>query len=388
MAKSETSIDSGVLDELNRLGAARVPIAGWLAGLEARRESVSEPVYRRVREDYSKRIDELDRLARPLRVEATRAIGVLDSELARLATEKEEVEVDLQEIELRRFLEEYTEAEFEERSRVPRERLAELGLELEKLRASRELWLAARGEAVAGAIAETAAPESAASPESTQATGSSSGSWAGVGSAPAPVHPPPAISPLVPTPTGIDLRPLSPASITMPRPIPPPRVSSPAIPIPPSPAPVAAIPASVSMAPLPPPPPPAPPAVPALDHTVVYTPEPPSFFPESVDPGAAGATLRLQATLVPADAGDGSARGHVLSPENTLGRVSENSIQIQHGSVSRHHALLRYTEDGWTLEDLGAENGTWVNGERIEKRRLADGDRVNIGTVRFLFKTG
>ena len=121
---------------------------------------------------------------------------------------------------------------------------------------------------------------------------------------------------------------------------------------------------------------------------MVYSPEPPSFFPESADPGAAGATLRLQATLVPADAGDGSARGHVLSPENTLGRVSENSIQIQHGSVSRHHALLRYTEDGWMLEDLGAENGTWVNGERIEKRRLADGDRVNIGTVRFLFKTG
>ena len=121
---------------------------------------------------------------------------------------------------------------------------------------------------------------------------------------------------------------------------------------------------------------------------MVFTPEPPSLAPAAGNAGDAGATLRLQAMLVPVEPGDAAAKGHTLAADNSIGRVRENSIQIQHGSVSRQHAILRFTAEGWILEDLEAENGTWVNGERIEKRRLLDGDRVNIGTVRFLFRLG
>lgn len=121
---------------------------------------------------------------------------------------------------------------------------------------------------------------------------------------------------------------------------------------------------------------------------MIYTPEPPAPVSDGAAPGAAGGSIqRLPATLVPVDGGD-AAQGHSLADVNTIGRVSENSLQIQQGSVSRHHAILRFTADGWTLEDLEAENGTWVNGERIEQRRLLDGDRVNIGTVRFVFRIG
>ncbi|MEO7795607.1 MAG: FHA domain-containing protein, partial [Thermoanaerobaculia bacterium] len=119
-----------------------------------------------------------------------------------------------------------------------------------------------------------------------------------------------------------------------------------------------------------------------LDRTVVFTPVPPGPAPDS-----GVASRRAQATLVPIKVADGSG-GHPLADENTLGRVAENSIRIQQGSVSRHHAILRFTAEGWMLEDLKTENGTWVNGDRIEKRRLADGDRVNIGTVRFMFRIG
>lgn len=413
MAKGATSIEPEVLEELNRLRAARDPIAGWLAGLEAERESVSEPVYRRVREDYAKRIADLDGLARPLRVAATRAIAAFDEQLSQLETEKGAVEVDLQEVELRRFLEEYSADDFEEHARVPRERLAELGRQLEEISATRELWLAARGEAIPEAE-EPAAPAAAAAKPVDAST-------AAVSIAPTPptpvltpaptpapapspalttVAPPmPPAAPMSTVPVGAEVRPLSPASITMPRPIPPPRPSSPAIPLPntadaaahtvhlpgPPPAPMpAAPPAASSPAASGAPPSPAP-----LDRTVVFTPEPPSPAPAAAEAGIS--TQRLQATLVPVepgDAGGGAAQGHVLAAANTIGRVSDNAIQIQHGSVSRHHAILRFTAEGWTLEDLKAENGTWVNGERIDKRQLLDGDRVNIGTVRFLFQLG
>ena len=128
-------------------------------------------------------------------------------------------------------------------------------------------------------------------------------------------------------------------------------------------------------------PPPAAPAPPPLDRTVIYTPEPPAD-----PPAVEGVTQRLLARLVPVDAGDAAAREHALSPVTTVGRVADNSLQIQQASVSRHHAILRLTAEGWTIEDLGAENGTWVNGERVQTRILADGDRVNIGAVRFVFR--
>ncbi len=371
MAKSDKSIEPAVLEELNRLGADRDPIVRWLEGLEASRESVSEVVYRRVREDYTNRIADLDRLASGLRIEATRTIAALAEQLAELETEKRSVEVDLKEVELRHWLEEYSEAEFKERAQAPRERITELGLELEKLRATRELWLAARGEEVAGAKA-SGTPEPAKAPQPAGVTSV-------VTLEPAPPPPLPAM-PAMPSMPSITAKPATivsvapnPVEITLPHPIPPPRASSPAIPLP-----QAAPPLTAPVVAANPPP---------LDRTMVYTPMPPSLEAESPgDPGAA--TLRLLAKLVPVDAADGSAQEHSLTPENTLGRVRENSIQIQQGSVSRHHAILRLTAEAWTLEDLKAENGTWVNGERIDKRRLADGDRVNIGTVRFIFRLG
>ncbi|MEO8277574.1 MAG: FHA domain-containing protein [Thermoanaerobaculia bacterium] len=458
MAKSAKSVEPGVLDELNRLSAERGPIAGWLAGLEASRERVSEAVYRRVHEDYSKRIAGLDRLARPLRLEATRTVALLDTQLAELATGKQDVELDLQEIALRHRLEEYSESEFESRAQGPRERIAEQERELEKIRATRELWLAARGEeiadTVADTIAETDAPETADPRPPAPAVGatalfsvapapppaplpsqfplpsmppivtpaamdpmatlpSMSSSPSSASSPPSPPSPPSATPATPPTPPIAPPAPpapasvrLSPASITMPRIIPPPRPSSPAIPAahiaeaaartvvhlsglgpPASMAPVA------PLAPLTPAAstPPASPAraadaanlEPVMDRTIIFSPTAPEPVP---DPAAFSRPVK--ATLVPVDIADGSAGGHALAEQNTLGRVPGNSLQIQQGSVSRHHATLRRTPEGWMLEDLKAENGTWVNGERIEKRRLSDGDRVNIGTVRFIFRIG
>jgi pSer/pThr/pTyr-binding forkhead associated (FHA) protein len=48
--------------------------------------------------------------------------------------------------------------------------------------------------------------------------------------------------------------------------------------------------------------------------------------------------------------------------------------------VSRKHAKIQATPDAILIQDLGSTNGTFVNGEKIKKVRLKEGDRILIGT--------
>ncbi len=66
--------------------------------------------------------------------------------------------------------------------------------------------------------------------------------------------------------------------------------------------------------------------------------------------------------------------------EIVLGREPGCGMVLEDDGVSRRHA--RITADGpdrWVVEDLGSRNGTWVNGARVDKRPLADGDRLELG---------
>ena len=64
----------------------------------------------------------------------------------------------------------------------------------------------------------------------------------------------------------------------------------------------------------------------------------------------------------------------------TIGRDITNDIVINDPEVSRHHARLTQTGAGYTLEDLGSTNGTFVNGQRLTGARpLANGDMVGMG---------
>lgn len=67
----------------------------------------------------------------------------------------------------------------------------------------------------------------------------------------------------------------------------------------------------------------------------------------------------------------------------TLGRADSCKIVIDDTSVSAHHALLRSTEDGWSVEDLGSRNGTLVNGRPVASQSsIACGDSIQLGRVR------
>jgi len=72
--------------------------------------------------------------------------------------------------------------------------------------------------------------------------------------------------------------------------------------------------------------------------------------------------------------------------EMSIGRLAENAIVIDNLSVSRTHATVRSSADGFVLRDLGSKNGTLLNGKPAAEARLADGDCIGIGKYEILFQ--
>ncbi|HYO96900.1 MAG TPA: FHA domain-containing protein [Polyangiaceae bacterium] len=66
--------------------------------------------------------------------------------------------------------------------------------------------------------------------------------------------------------------------------------------------------------------------------------------------------------------------------EIIVGRSSELDMVLVEEMVSRRHARIALEDDVITIEDLGSTNGTFVNGEKIQKSPLREGDRILIGT--------
>jgi len=69
-----------------------------------------------------------------------------------------------------------------------------------------------------------------------------------------------------------------------------------------------------------------------------------------------------------------------MEREIIVGRSSELDMVLVEDMVSRKHAKITTTGDQIVIQDLGSTNGTFVNGEKIKKVRLKEGDRILIGT--------
>jgi pSer/pThr/pTyr-binding forkhead associated (FHA) protein len=74
--------------------------------------------------------------------------------------------------------------------------------------------------------------------------------------------------------------------------------------------------------------------------------------------------------------------------EYIIGRKSDIDIVIVEDMVSRMHAKLVLTNGQVYIQDLGSTNGTFVNGERIKRVRLKEGDRILVGTSLFRLERG
>ncbi|HEX3645558.1 MAG TPA: FHA domain-containing protein [Vicinamibacterales bacterium] len=65
----------------------------------------------------------------------------------------------------------------------------------------------------------------------------------------------------------------------------------------------------------------------------------------------------------------------------TVGRASRADFVLDVALVSRVHCRLTAGDDQLEVVDLKSTNGTFVNDKRIEKARLATGDRLRVGRV-------
>jgi predicted ester cyclase len=72
-----------------------------------------------------------------------------------------------------------------------------------------------------------------------------------------------------------------------------------------------------------------------------------------------------------------------------IGRTPDNDITLADLDVSRQHAELRRNPDGsFEIIDLGSHGGTYVNGERITRKTLAEQDTISIGRATFRLSGG
>ena len=76
---------------------------------------------------------------------------------------------------------------------------------------------------------------------------------------------------------------------------------------------------------------------------------------------------------------------HVLSRRTRIGRATGCELQIDSGSVSRHHALVLVGPRESIIEDLNSTNGVLVNGRKVTRQVLCDGDAITIGETQFRY---
>lgn len=74
--------------------------------------------------------------------------------------------------------------------------------------------------------------------------------------------------------------------------------------------------------------------------------------------------------------------------EFIIGRTADCDVMLDEGTVSKHHACIRWKRKRAELEDLGSRNGTLLNGARLRPGTalaLKDNDALDFGGVRVLF---
>jgi hypothetical protein len=120
-----------------------------------------------------------------------------------------------------------------------------------------------------------------------------------------------------------------------------------------------------------------PPAAPA-GATMVYKPQsPPTQAATPEELGVAPQVVTL----------DANGKQHTIDKLSTLiGRSKDCDVTLADPNVSRRHAEVRQEGTAYWILDLGSTNGLTVNGRRQQRAKLANEDRITLGSTELVFR--
>jgi len=70
---------------------------------------------------------------------------------------------------------------------------------------------------------------------------------------------------------------------------------------------------------------------------------------------------------------------HLYEGKNIVGSSSPCNIQIPDEEIQDQHLSIRFSSGKWMITDLDSDEGTFLNGKRIHRTELKDGDKIKIG---------
>ncbi len=84
--------------------------------------------------------------------------------------------------------------------------------------------------------------------------------------------------------------------------------------------------------------------------------------------------------------GPNAGSRYLLDRDSTsIGRHPDSHVFLDDVTVSRHHARVDLEDEGFVLYDLGSLNGTYLAGERVDRRVLRAGAELQVGRFKLLF---
>jgi hypothetical protein len=337
MVDLSASSDSPVLDALIDIRRRQQQLDGFKAKAEAMKDSVDPEVYGRVMADYEARHAALEHEAQPLKIRAREEYARLRAGAQGIDLRHREARLRKEEIEFRHVVGEISEDEFAEQINGPGRDIAECETELARVNEQKDRFREALTEA------ELSEPMAGAAPHGLVLRPLAEQQAAAV-AAPEPAHATPA----------------APAAFSMPDVTLPGPVGD-------------SFDAEMTM----------------LGEAASTTDAEGTVLALLDDTGhdshATGQTMLVpEATLV-ADEGGPSPQQFTLTGVNPIGRAPDNHIRLVRPGVSRHHATVIAHPGGYTLRDLGSQNGTFLNGERVTEAPLAPGDRIWVGDVELVY---
>ena len=106
------------------------------------------------------------------------------------------------------------------------------------------------------------------------------------------------------------------------------------------------------------------------------------------DPDADSGATRMRAAvpkfILRGVSGPVFGKMYPVGGPTVIGRAPECGIPVTVDEISRRHVELKPVQDGLSVEDLGSANGTYVNGQRVQKGFMKPGDELRLDAVRFM----